>query len=542
MPRFLTFTLFLFAVFLQAGAYGLTFMLPRLFETFGADEKAVGVMLVIAALSTLVAVYYAGHLSDWFGRVRTLGLACLAIAAAVALYGMAETVGAVLVLASLLLGAGWGLTYALAPVVLTRLVTAEERVRYFALNSVVLMAGFGLSPVMASEIEKAGGTVADAFLITAGLCVLSALVFFVLIGPVRAHAINPGPEASSRLDPAGIRAILRTRALVPVIMVCIGASVFAGMNNFQTVFADAKGLDYANFFLAYTITVVVCRIALARFKGGRRPYLTIAALLYVMAGSFLLFIFTAGNVPAYVAGRRPVRHRLWRLLSDPCGNGRTRCGRASRAANAATLRAHVFRGRLRVPPDRRLDDRGGRDLVTPLAVVRPGDGRGGHGHLACSSGSNCRQSADLRGEPGRRGGGARRTDGRMDRRATPVRPRRQSGALRNNRLPSVPDRLACVTISRIVALREKYGIFKIACRCPVRRPGTDSRPRLDSQRARLPPGETLVARIEDDRLVLEKPESVEHRIRERFRKFEGRSLARELIGERRAEARRENEP
>ena len=56
------------------------------------------------------------------------------------------------------------------------------------------------------------------------------------------------------------------------------------------------------------------------------------------------------------------------------------------------------------------------------------------------------------------------------------------------------------------------------------------------------PGETLVARIEDDRLVLEKPESVEHRIRERFRKFEGRSLARELIGERRAEARRENEP
>ena len=301
MPRFLTFTLFLFAVFLQAGAYGLTFMLPRLFEAFGADEKAVGVMLVIAALSTLVAVYYAGHLSDWFGRVRTLGLACLAIAAAVALYGMAETVGAVPVLASLLLGAGWGLTYALAPVVLTRLVTAAERVRYFAMNSVVLMAGVGLSPVMASEIEKAGGTVADAFLITAGLCALSALVFFVLIGPVRAHAINPGPEASSRLDPAGIRAILRTRALVPVIMVCIGASVFAGMNNFQTVFADAKGLDYANFFLAYTITVVVCRIALARFKGGRRPYLTIAALLYVMAGSVLLFIFTAGNVPAYVA-------------------------------------------------------------------------------------------------------------------------------------------------------------------------------------------------------------------------------------------------
>ena len=169
------------------------------------------------------------------------------------------------------------------------------------MNSVVLMAGFGLSPVMASEIEKAGGTVADAFLITAGLCALSALLFFGLIGSVRRYAVNPGPEASSRLNLSGVWVILRTRAFVPVIMVCIGASVFAGMNNFQTVFADTRGLDYASFFLSYTITVVVCRIALTTFKGGRRPYLTIAALQYIMAGSVLLFMFTGGNVPAYIA-------------------------------------------------------------------------------------------------------------------------------------------------------------------------------------------------------------------------------------------------
>ena len=301
MPRSLTFSLFLLAVFLQAGAYGLTYMLVRLFENFGANEKAVGSMLMIAALSTVVAVYYAGHLSDWLGRAKTLALACLSMAAALVLYGITQTVGAIPILASLLLGAGWGLTYTLAPVVLTRLVTAEERVRYFAMNSVVLMAGFGLSPIMASEIEKAGGTVADAFLITAGLCALSALLFFALIGPVRAHAINPGPEASSRLDLGSIGSILRTRAVLPVIMACIGASVFAGMNNFQTVYADARGLDYADFFLAYTIAVVVCRIALIKFDGGRRPYLTIAFLLYVMAGSVLLFLFSGGNLPAYIA-------------------------------------------------------------------------------------------------------------------------------------------------------------------------------------------------------------------------------------------------
>ena len=55
-------------------------------------------------------------------------------------------------------------------------------------------------------------------------------------------------------------------------------------------------------------------------------------------------------------------------------------------------------------------------------------------------------------------------------------------------------------------------------------------------------GERLVARIEDDHLVIEKPESVERRIHRRFRKSAGRSLAEDLIAERREEARREGEP
>ena len=55
------------------------------------------------------------------------------------------------------------------------------------------------------------------------------------------------------------------------------------------------------------------------------------------------------------------------------------------------------------------------------------------------------------------------------------------------------------------------------------------------------PGETLVARAEDGHLVIEKPESVEHRIRARFREARERSLAKELIAERREEARRDGD-
>jgi len=300
MPRFLVFLLYFTAIFLQAGAYGLTFMLPRLFDSFGANEKVVGAMLMVTTISTLVTVYFSGHLSDLFGRLLTLSMACIAISVSLFLYGFVDTVGVELVVASLLLGFGWGLTYSLGPIVLTRLVRTDERVRFFTLLSVFVMAGFGLSPVLASLLEGAGSSVRGAFYVTATLCIVSAIIFFVLDGPMKAHAINPRAEAPSRITIAALSGVLGSRALLPVIMVSLGASIFAGLNNFQTVFADARGLDYASFFLTYTITVVVFRLVLARFKGGKNPYLTIALLQYIMCLSIVVFIFSGSSLPLYL--------------------------------------------------------------------------------------------------------------------------------------------------------------------------------------------------------------------------------------------------
>jgi MFS family permease len=300
VSRTTTFTLFFLAVFFQAGAYGLTFMLPRLFDAFGASEKTVGAMLFITALTTLITVYFSGHLSDAFGRLATLGWACLAIAASLFLFGWVSSVGVGLIAASALLGFGWGLTYSLAPIVLTRLVRVQERVRFFTLLSVFVMAGFGLSPVLASMLEANGLTISDAFYVTAALCTLSAALFFLLKTPITQHALIPGPEASSRITLPLLARIFASPARTPVVMVFLGASVFAGLNNFQTVFADARGLDYANFFLAYTITVIVFRLILAKFKGGAAPYRTIAILQYVMCASIVLFMFSGSSQTLYI--------------------------------------------------------------------------------------------------------------------------------------------------------------------------------------------------------------------------------------------------
>jgi MFS family permease len=299
MSRNLTLILFFLATFLQAGAYGLTFLLPRLFDEFGANEKVVGVMLAITTLTTLVTVFYAGHIADRFGRIATLGGACLAIAVSMASFAWVNSVGFLLVLASALLGVGWAITYALCPVVLTRLIGPQDRVRYFAMLSVAVMGGFGLSPVMAAYIETLGFSVRDAFLIVAVLSVVAAGLFFGLISAIRGHAINPGPEGRTNLSMAVVKEILKSKARTPVIMVCLGASVFAGMNNFQTEFATERGLDYAQYFLIYTVTVVILRVVLMRFKGGERPYRTIAQLQYIMFASVVLFMMSGSSVPIY---------------------------------------------------------------------------------------------------------------------------------------------------------------------------------------------------------------------------------------------------
>lgn len=54
-------------------------------------------------------------------------------------------------------------------------------------------------------------------------------------------------------------------------------------------------------------------------------------------------------------------------------------------------------------------------------------------------------------------------------------------------------------------------------------------------------GDALIARTEDGRLVLEKPETIKLRLKSRFSQLpKDRSLALELIAERREEAKRED--
>jgi len=300
MSRTIILSLYFTACFVQSGTYGLTFLLPDLFQTFGANEKNVGQMLAVTTVATLIVVYFAGHLSDKIGRMRALSLSGVLIAASLMLFSVATSVGSILIIASILLGFGWGLFYSLIPVVLTRITDAHKRIKIFAVLSVFVMSGFGISPVLAAWLQTIEVSIAETFQLMGLLCLGSGALFFAITTHVQALAKNATTQPTSRLDWSSLKRIMQSPAWLPIMMACIGASVFAGMNNFQTIFANARGLDYSIFFLTYTITVLSCRVLLISFQGGTSPYRTIAVMQAVMTASVVVFIMMENTEPLYI--------------------------------------------------------------------------------------------------------------------------------------------------------------------------------------------------------------------------------------------------
>lgn len=146
--------LFFLAAFLQAGPYGLTFVLPPLFAGFNGSEADVGNTLALTAVSTLFIVMFSGHVTNRLGRMQTIAWSGAIIGLSLLLFATASRVGLQIYLAGSLLGLGWGLFYTLTPVALGQIIAPAERVRYFTLLSVFIMAGFGLAPVMGSWVER----------------------------------------------------------------------------------------------------------------------------------------------------------------------------------------------------------------------------------------------------------------------------------------------------------------------------------------------------------------------------------------------------
>ena len=300
MPARTVISLYLLACLLVAGSYGMILMLPVRLAEIGGDTRDVGRLQLLIGIVAIGMIFLSGYVSDRIGQIRALGVAAASISFGLALYGTATFLGPVSTAASIFYGLGWGLYFGLKLAVLARITTPESRFQIYALLSVAIMLGFGLWPVWGAVVTKATGGTPIAFFAASGLSLLGGATYQLLRQPIR-HLTLPGwEENKDAITMASIGAIVRSPAVLPIGLTFLTACVFAGMNSFQAVYAEARALDFAVYFFVYTASAVGFRLILSPFLRPENAWWATTLLYAITTGSVALFVISGSSQLLYV--------------------------------------------------------------------------------------------------------------------------------------------------------------------------------------------------------------------------------------------------
>ncbi|MEP1198239.1 MFS transporter [Tateyamaria sp.] len=292
---FTTYTrVFMAACAMQSATYGLTFLLPELFAQIGGTTADVGSVLSVTALTTLAVVMFLGEATKRIGVMAPLAASGVICALSLILFARAASIDAMVYFAGGLLGLGWGLFYVLGPIALAQVLKPDQRVTQFTWLSTFVMAGIGVGPIIGYLV----GAKLGFFLVSAACLICSAS--FAALTPHHRNLRVTRADVENDLSFRSATQVMTSRAWRPIVMVGLGASVFAAVLNFQTVYADANGLSYAVFFLVYTVTVIIGRLVMARFIGTHAPYGVISFLMAVMTAAVLVLLNQSSNMIVYI--------------------------------------------------------------------------------------------------------------------------------------------------------------------------------------------------------------------------------------------------
>ncbi len=283
------------ATLLTALGYGATFLMTEHFRTLGGSEIETGKTLIGAMLGTLIGVPLVGWFAGRLGAARMASLGALLVASGYAIIALQTTISPLLPLAGLFIGLGWGAFYLAAPLALSGRVTDQDRGFWFLRFGVFQMGGIGLSPIASTAlIHHLGLSTGEAFSVIAGACAVASAMLLAF------EVISPAPRATQGTaeSTAWVRALpalARSRALFPILMVGLGASVFTGLMTFQTSLIRGTTLDAGTYFGAYAITVVGSRFFLApTLAKADSDRMAVLLLVLMSLGVGLAFAFSVG--------------------------------------------------------------------------------------------------------------------------------------------------------------------------------------------------------------------------------------------------------
>lgn len=293
-----TFIWLCIGAYLLSTGYGVTFLIPLLVESFGANEKDAGLIISMATITTVVFVIASGHIADLFGIARSLALAGAAVAISALGFASAPSAGWQMLLSGLVLGVGWGVFYTLGPILVAAVIDPAKRTHFFALLSGSMMAGIGTGPIVGRLLTELGFALESAFIFAALCCLTGAAIYTFLDKALRRSG---GAIKGNKLYIAASLKIMRSKAVLPIIMVGLGGAVFGGLSSFQTSYAAERGLDYSHYFSGFVAAVIIGRLFLSGAVLRREPHLTSLLLTSCVIAAIGLLMFIDTSTFAYIA-------------------------------------------------------------------------------------------------------------------------------------------------------------------------------------------------------------------------------------------------
>ncbi|MFB9263028.1 MFS transporter [Bradyrhizobium erythrophlei] len=283
-----------------AASYGSSFFLVDALRSIGQSAATAGAVISTGTIATILCSLVAGRIADLLGMMRTITFAAAMMAIAMVCFASAWTVPIFAYIGGLFLGIGWSVFYILAPLPVLCHVRAEARIKYLTLLSGSQMLGIGLAAPLARAVAEVAGSYIAVYALFAAACIVGTM-FLEFAG----RALAQAPQIkmpTARLTVEGVLGVFKSNTRYPIIMIGVGACVFAGLSTFQTLYATSRAQSPDTFFLVFTLTAVFLRFAVATIIGKVRLERAIAFLIVcTIAGLFILFM-NVGSTAIYILG------------------------------------------------------------------------------------------------------------------------------------------------------------------------------------------------------------------------------------------------
>ena len=288
-------------------AYGIVLLLPLYVQEQGGNEASFGVVLSSAAIPAVLCIGLLIHYPEAMRPHVVVGIAIVVYAVGAAGASVVHGSWMPLVGIGVLLGTAWAVVYTATPMVMSEMVTDEERATYFGYLTGTQQVGIGAGPVVARLLVETNLGFRGTFL-AAGVVCLFAMALTVAVGLLtpdsrvqrssERDATTGGEEAGVSFGEA-IGQIMRSEAVFSLVMILLFACLFTSLTQFQTTFASARELDYSVFYVAYTVAVIASRFGLAPLVSRFETSLVIAVSVSMMALSVAAFLVVGSNTLLY---------------------------------------------------------------------------------------------------------------------------------------------------------------------------------------------------------------------------------------------------